>query len=387
VTPDDFLSWADVLPEPTLLATPAGRLLAANRAVRRLGVAPAELRDRPLDEVAADPPARVAAFLRACSRTTEFVPGALTVRAGGHPVPCRCEGAALRPPAGEPRPTRLLLRLVPKAAAAARFGAPAEQLAALSREVTRRRQVEQELREADRQKTEFLTTLAHELRNPLAPIVNSLHILQTPGIPAQTDAHARRVIGRQVGQMSRLVDDLVDVARLLRNALELRTERVDLAAVVARAVEAARPLAGASGLTLTVALPADPVWLDGDAARLAQVIGILLDNATKYTDPGGRIGLTATVRAAGGRQTVVELRVADTGIGISADALPRIFGAFVHEEQVPGRHVGGLGVGLTLVRRLVELHGGTVSARSAGPGRGSEFTVRLPLREEGRAVP
>ena len=238
-------------------------------------------------------------------------------------------------------------------------------------------QLYRELRDADRRKDEFLATLAHELRNPLAPIRNGLQILRLSGMENGMVADARAMMERQLSQMVRLVDDLLDVSRITRNKLDLRKQRVTLAAVVHSAVETSRPLIEQSRHTLSLTLPPGPVHIDADPVRLAQVFSNLLNNSAKYTEPGGRIWLTAEVS---GHEVAV--RVRDTGLGIPADALPRIFEMFSQVDRNMERAQGGLGIGLTLVRRLVEMHDGKVEARSDGPGRGSEFTVRLPLAAE-----
>jgi PAS domain S-box-containing protein len=239
-------------------------------------------------------------------------------------------------------------------------------------------QLYRELRDADRRKDEFLATLAHELRNPLAPIRNGLQVLRLSGTESTTVAEARSMMERQLSQMVRLVDDLLDVSRITRNKLDLRRHRVALAAVVQSAVETSRPLIEQSRHTLSLTLPPGPVHIDADPVRLAQVFSNLLNNSAKYTEPGGHIWLTAEVS-----DHEVAVRVRDTGLGIPAHALPRIFEMFSQVDRNMERAQGGLGIGLTLVRRLVEMHGGTVEARSEGPGKGSEFTVRLPLMKEG----
>ena len=231
-----------------------------------------------------------------------------------------------------------------------------------------------EARDADRRKDEFLATLAHELRNPLAPIRNSLQILKMPRVDAATVERSRDMMERQVHHLVRLVDDLLDVSRVMRGKIELRRERVELATVVARAVETVQPLIEAQGHELSVRLPPESLLLDADPVRLAQVVGNLLTNAAKYTEPNGRIWLTAE---RDGDEAV--LRVRDNGIGIAPDMLPRIFELFVQVDHASTKAQGGLGIGLTLVKNLVEMHGGTVEARSDGLGKGSEFVVRLPL--------
>jgi PAS domain S-box-containing protein len=235
--------------------------------------------------------------------------------------------------------------------------------------------LEAALREADRRKDEFLAVLAHELRNPLAPLRNGLQVLRLSADPAAQE-ETREMMDRQLAQMVRLIDDLLDVSRISRNKLELRKARLPLAAVVENAVETARPLLDAKGHSLAVTLPPEPVYLDADLTRLAQVFWNLLHNAAKYTDPGGRIELTA-----GREGGAVVVTVRDTGVGIPAPALPGLFTLFSQVDHSLERAEGGLGIGLALVKGLVEMHGGTVAARSAGPGQGSEFVVRLPVAE------
>jgi PAS domain S-box-containing protein len=259
-----------------------------------------------------------------------------------------------------------------------------ERMIGINMDVTRRREAEEslrqrteELQEADRRKDEFLAMLAHELRNPLAPLHNTLELLALQGDDPAAVAVAREVMERQVRQMVRLVDDLLDVSRITRGKIALRKAPVDLAAVVATAVDTSRPLIEARRHTLTISLPERPVRIEADAARLAQVLANLLNNAAKYTEVGGRIDLTAE-RADG----EIVLRVGDNGTGISPEMLPRIFDLFTQAESGLDRAQGGLGIGLTLARRLVEMHGGTVEAASDGPGRGSDFVVRLPVLTE-----
>jgi signal transduction histidine kinase/integral membrane sensor domain MASE1/ActR/RegA family two-component response regulator len=239
---------------------------------------------------------------------------------------------------------------------------------------TERKRAEEALMEADRRKDEFLAMLAHELRNPLAPVRNALHVLRSPAADADAAARARGVLERQVQHLTRLVDDLLDVSRVMRGRIELHKEPLDLGAAVARAVETVQPLMDARGHELTVELPAEPVPLEADLVRLAQVFANLLHNAAKYTEPGGDIRLSAAREDAG-----VVVRVRDNGVGIAADLLPHVFELFVQADRSIARSHGGLGIGLTVVRRLVEMHGGSVTAHSDGPDRGSEFVVRLPV--------
>ncbi len=242
------------------------------------------------------------------------------------------------------------------------------------RQANELRQLAADLSEADRRKDEFLATLAHELRNPLAPIRNGLQLMKLASGQAATVEQTRSMMERQLTQLVRLVDDLMDVSRISRDKLELRKGRVPLAAVLNSAVETSRPLIEQMGHELTVTLPKQPLIVDADMTRLAQVFLNLLNNAAKYCDRGGHIQLNVERQ---GSDVVVTVK--DTGIGIAADQLPRIFEIFTQVDRSLEKSQGGLGIGLTLVKRLVEMHGGSVEARSEGVGKGSEFVVRLPV--------
>jgi len=236
------------------------------------------------------------------------------------------------------------------------------------------RRLATELSEADRRKNEFLAMLAHELRNPLAPISNAARTLRLGGGDTEALRSASVMLERQVGQMARLVEDLLDMSRITRGKIELRKEHVELAPIIDQAVETVRSLQTSLGHDLTVTLPPHPIYLDADPTRLAQIVGNLLNNACKFTDEGGHISLTV---AQDGDHAVI--RVKDTGIGIAVEDLPRLFEMFAQVDTSLERSRGGLGIGLTLVKTLVEMHGGTVEVDSEGPGHGSEFAIRLPV--------
>jgi PAS domain S-box-containing protein len=236
------------------------------------------------------------------------------------------------------------------------------------------KQVAAALRDADRRKDEFLSILSHELRNPLAPIVMAIEILRSPDTTAPMFERARDVIGRQVDHLKRLVDDLLDVSRISRGTINVELTTLDLREVVARAAETSEPLIHAGKHELSIDLTEEPLLVRGDAVRLSQVVSNLLNNAAKYSHTPGSIRLTAQIE-----DNHAVLRVADTGLGIAADMLERVFDPFMRIDTSHNRPVDGLGLGLTLVKRLVELHSGRVEALSAGPGQGSEFVVRLPL--------
>jgi PAS domain S-box-containing protein len=241
-------------------------------------------------------------------------------------------------------------------------------------DVSRHVLARQALAEADRRKDEFLATLAHELRNPLAPIRNMLEVMKRADGNGPLMEQARTTMGRQLSHMVRLIDDLLDVSRISRGKVELKRERVELASVMSLAVEACRPLVDGARHEMKVILPQEPIYLNADPVRLAQVFGNILNNASKYTDPGGKIWLTAERQGSG-----VVVKVKDTGIGIPSDQLGGIFELFTQVDRTLERSQGGLGIGLTLVKQLVEMHGGTVTAHSDGAGQGSEFVVRLPI--------
>ena len=257
-------------------------------------------------------------------------------------------------------------------------------LATVSQDISERKRLEENLRraaddlsDADRRKNEFLAVLAHELRNPLAPISNAVQVLRlgasNPGVINATVP----MLERQVRQMVRLVDDLMDMSRISRGKIELRKERVELAAVVGQAVEATRATYQSMNHQLTLNLPAQPIYLQADPIRLAQVIGNLLNNACKFTDQGGQIALSASADG-----DLLVLRVRDTGVGIDAQQMPNIFDMFTQADSSLERSRDGLGIGLTLVKTLVEMHGGSVQAYSEGSGHGSEFVIRLPVASD-----
>ena len=245
-------------------------------------------------------------------------------------------------------------------------------------DITERKLVEEALKDADRRKNEFLAMLAHELRNPLAPIMHALHMMQMPDAQDYDAQWARDVIKRQTHQLNRLVDDLLDVSRITRGKVELRLENIELRSVIERAVETSQPAIDAGRHQLTIALPQEPIWLHADPIRLGQVFGNLLNNAAKYMEPGGQIWLTAERL-----EDRVAVRVRDAGIGMPPEMLPKIFDLFAQADRSLDRSQGGLGIGLSLVQSLVQMHGGTVRAFSEGPGKGSEFVVSLPVLSGG----
>lgn len=248
--------------------------------------------------------------------------------------------------------------------------------AKIARDISDRKRTEAALREADRRKTEFLALLGHELRNPLAAMVNGIQVLRLAGVRDDRSRGVLALIERQAHQMTRLLDDLLDISRITRGKIQLVKERLDLVELVRRTVEDARLGHADRGISLHLDLAPGPLWIDGDAVRLSQVVGNLLHNAYKFTDRGGAITVSVGRDADPGRAALV---VRDTGVGMTPETLRHVFEPFVQAGEAAGRGSGGLGLGLSLVKGLVELHGGTVAARSDGPGRGSELSVSLPL--------
>lgn len=253
----------------------------------------------------------------------------------------------------------------------------AERTAALERDLAERKRLEQALVAADRRKDEFLAVLAHELRNPLAPIRTAVDTMWLRPLEDETLRQCRDVIGRQIEHLTRLVDDLMDVSRITRGSIKLRREPVDVADIVRRAVETQRPVLDARRHQLTVDLPREPLIVEGDVTRLSEAVGNLLNNAAKYTEEKGRVSVR--VERAGGEAVV---RVKDSGLGIPPELLPSVFEMFTQIDHTLHRAQGGLGIGLALVRELTEMHGGRVEGYSEGLGKGSEFTLCLPLRPD-----
>jgi signal transduction histidine kinase/CheY-like chemotaxis protein len=252
----------------------------------------------------------------------------------------------------------------------------------LQQESDERRNAETALRLADKRKDEFLATLAHELRNPLAPMVNALTLMEMANAPPEALRNARAIIERQLSHMIRLVEDLLDVSRISRGKLTIRKELVELSGVMKSAVDTVRPLLAAKDQSLSISLPDQAVYLQADPVRLSQVFSNLLNNATKYTPPAGRISVAATVE-----DDVACVRITDSGKGISPATLPVMFDMFVQDEHTDLRGQPGLGVGLALAKRLIELHGGTIDADSEGRGHGSTFSVRMPVEAQPAHLP
>ncbi|MDP9122541.1 MAG: ATP-binding protein [Acidobacteriota bacterium] len=349
--------------EAVIVIDTNGRITYLNRAAEALAGKDAETaRNRPLDEIlpllrsdSRRPYTAASLLAEGCAGASRQRVLFMALDGTAHPLDCTCGQVA-----GSRGPQGAVLVL-----------ADAREQAHTERELERHAE---ELATADRRKDQFLAMMAHELRNPLAPIRNAVELMRQVDPPDTSWSASRDMVERQVKHLARLVDDLLDVSRITRGNIRLRKEEVDLAVGVLRAVDAARPLIAARGHELVLDLPSRPLLVEVDPTRLEQVVANLLDNAAKYTMPGGRIWLT--LEAAGG-EAVLSIR--DTGVGVPPDVLDRVFEPFVQSDGSLDRSEGGLGLGLTLVRSLVEMHGGNVEAHSSGLGQGSEFIVRLPL--------
>jgi PAS domain S-box-containing protein len=350
-----FRLAVEAAPAAMLMVDGRGTIVLVNALTERLlGYSRDELLGQPIDRLV--PPS-----LRA--RHAEFRSGFIA-EARARPMGAGRDLHALRKDGAE---VPVEIGLSPIDTAEGRFV-----LAAVT-DITARKDAERKVQEADRRKDEFLAMLAHELRNPLGAITSAAQLLKQLGPPEGNLRWARDVIDRQAAHLARIVDDLLDVSRISCGQVTVLREPMPLAEAIALAVETTRPLFESRRQTLTSFLPPDPIWLDADATRLAQVIGNLLSNASRYSAPGGVVSLS--VRGEGPEAVV---RVRDHGVGIAPEMLARVFDPFVQAERSPASAPGGLGLGLTLARRLIELHGGQIEARSAGLGQGSEFVVRLP---------
>jgi signal transduction histidine kinase len=379
----DILATIDLLPEPMLLVDVDGAILAANHALaQQLGLPRDALIHRQLDALVTESAAEVRDYLQRCAASGQFLLGALTLRLeGAASLRCRADGAAFRGSWQDARDRAVMLRLVPAAQRGSAFIALNEKIHQLNGEIARRkfiegalRKAEQATREADRRKDEFLATLAHELRNPLAPIRNAMQIMAVSNGDEARIANARAMVERQLKHMVRLIDDLMDVSRITQDRLELRRQRVALEEVIQIAIETCRPALERKRQQLRIESSCGAVHVDADITRLAQALSNLLDNSSKYSAPGADICIATSRQDS---DDYVDISVSDSGVGIPLEGQRQIFDMFVQLDQ-PGEREG-LGLGLTLVKRIVELHGGSVHVFSEGAGKGSTLRVRLAV--------
>lgn len=404
MTPKQFLEFARLLPEPMLLVAGNGQLLAANPAFfRMLGLPHQTLSGKTLFELVTDPRAKVKQYLRACSGSREMVLSSLTLSTNdGETCSCRFEGAVIRPWSPE-SPALILLRLKSRESASTRFTLLNQKIDELSKEIRQRQRMEQEraqllVREQkaraeaeiaraeaeklNQLKDEFLSIVSHELRTPLNAILGWSHLLRRKKVDPATLNRALETIERNTRAQVQLIDDLLDISRIATGKIRLNVQSVELLPVIEAAIDTVRLAADAKNIRLQSVLDSAVGPVLGDPERLQQIVWNLLSNAIKFTPKHGRVQVYLQQI-----NSHVEIVVADTGQGISAEFLPYVFERFRQGDSSITRSFGGLGLGLAIVRQLVELHGGTVHAESPGEGKGATFTVKLPLMAvEARAI-
>ncbi|WNN88268.1 ATP-binding protein [Gloeocapsopsis dulcis] len=395
VNPEQFLVFARLLPEPVLLISGNGQILAANPSFfKMLGLNRQILPEKMLFELVTNPPDQVKQYLRTCSSSREMVLGSLTLSANNGDCLCRCEGAVIRPWSPE-SPALILLRLKNRESASSRFTLLNKKIDELAKEIRQRQRVEEERAQLlvqeqkarteaenlNRLKDEFLSTVSHELRTPLNAILGWSHILRVKRVDEAMMNRALETIERNARSQAQLIDDLLDISRIITGKIRLNVQTIELLTVIETAMDTVRPAADAKNIRLQSVLDpaAGPVL--GDSERLQQIVWNLLSNGIKFTPKRGRVQVCLQRI-----NSHVEIIVADTGQGISAEFLPYVFERFRQADSSITRSFGGLGLGLAIVRQLVELHGGTVHAESPGEGQGAAFTVKLPLMAVGPTV-
>jgi len=389
MTPEQFLEFAKILPEPVLMIAGSGQILASNPAFSKmLGLNHQILQGKMLFEMVTDPDDKVKQYLRTCSSSREMVLGSLTFSANnGERRVCRCEGAVIQPWAPE-SPALIFVRLKNSESASSRFTLLNKKIDELAKEIQQRQRAEEEraqllvqeqkaraeAEKLNRLKDEFLSTVSHELRTPLNAILGWSHILRTNKIDEVRMNRALETIERNARSQAQLIEDLLDISRIITGKIRLNVQTVELLSVIEAVIDTVQPAADAKNIRLQSVIDpaAGPVL--GDSERLQQIVWNLLINAIKFTPKQGRVQVYLQRI-----NSHVEIVVADTGQGISAEFLPYVFERFRQADSSITRTIGGLGLGLAIVRQLVELHGGTVDAESPGEGQGATFTVKLPL--------
>ena len=393
MTPEQFLEFARPLPEAMLLIAGNGQILAVNPSFSKmLGLHRQLLQGKTIFDVVTDPADKVKQYLRACSSSREMVIGSLSLSANnGEACLCRCEGAVIRPWSPE-SPALIFLRLKNKESASSRFTLLNKKIDELAKEIRQRQRAEEErakllvqeqkaraeAEKLNRLKDEFLSTVSHELRTPLNAILGWSQILRTSKVDEARMNRALETIERNARSQAQLIDDLLDISRIITGKIRLNVQTVQLLPVIEAAIDTVRPAADAKNIRLQSVLDpaAGPVL--GDSERLQQIVWNLLTNAIKFTPKQGRVQICLQRI-----NSHIEIVVVDTGQGISAEFLPYVFERFRQADGSITRSFGGLGLGLAIVRQLVELHGGTVHAESPGEGQGATFTVKLPLMAVG----
>jgi signal transduction histidine kinase len=382
LTNKNFLELAKILPEPAILVAGDGRIIAANPPfLRILNADDSFLQNQTIFEFSTTSKPKLQVYLNNCSRSRQVIIGAIDLcNNGGQPIEFRCEGAVLEP-AKENSEAVIFLRLKPKESASSKFNILTQKIEQLNKEVVERQRAEmererlyREAQEASRLKDEFLATVSHELRTPLNAILGWARMIRMGNLDAPTFEKALETIERNALSQAQLIEDLLDVSRIITGKLRLDVRPIDLTKVIAAAVDSVRPTAENKRVRLQMIIDPRADIISGDAERLQQVIWNLLSNAIKFTPKGGRVQIRLE-RV----NSHVEIIVSDTGEGIEPEFLPYVFERFRQWDGTKSRQYGGLGLGLAIVRHLVELHGGSVHAYSGGAGKGSTFTIHLPM--------
>ncbi|MEP0926216.1 MULTISPECIES: ATP-binding protein [Cyanophyceae] len=389
MTPEQFLEVARILPEPILLIEGSGRILAANPAFSKLLGLPRQIsQGKTIFDLVTDPPDKVKQYLRNCSTSREIMLGSLSLTLNNEePCLCRCEGAVMRPWSPE-APALIFLRLQNRESTSSRFTLLNKKIDELAKEIRQRQRAEEdrakllmqeqnarmEAERLNRLKDEFLSTVSHELRTPLNAILGWSQILRANSADKARMNRALETIERNARSQAQLIDDLLDISRIITGKIRLNVQTVELLPVIEAAIDTVRPAADAKEIRLRSVLDPAAGPILGDAERLQQIVWNLLSNAIKFTPKRGRVQVYLQRI-----NSHVEIVVADTGQGISAEFLPHVFERFRQADGSTTRSFGGLGLGLAIVRQLVEVHGGTVHAESLGEGQGATFTVKLPL--------
>lgn len=389
MTPDQFLEFARPLPEPMFLVTGSGQILAANPSLTKmLGLNRQTLQQRTLFELVTEPVDKVKQYLHSCSSSREMVIGSLTFNANkGETCLYRCEGAVIQPWSPQ-SPALILLRLKNRESASSRFTLLNKKIDELAKEIRQRQLAEEErakllvqeqkaraeAEKLNRLKDEFLSTVSHELRTPLNAILGWSQLLRTSKADEITRNRALETIERNARSQAQLIDDLLDISRIITGKIRLNVQTVQLLSVIEAAIDTVRPAANAKSIRLQSILDSGAEPVLGDPERLQQIVWNLLSNAIKFTPKHGRVQIYLQRI-----NSHIEIVVTDTGQGISTEFIPYVFERFRQADSSITRSFGGLGLGLAIVRQLVELHGGTVQAESPGEGQGATFTVKLPI--------
>jgi signal transduction histidine kinase/CheY-like chemotaxis protein len=382
LTEESFAVIAKILPEPVALINSDGEILFANQHFEKFFRANGEsLSGKNLFDLTITQPDKLAAFLQNCSRSRQMLIGALRLRGeNGENSLCQCQGALLEP-AGDNKAAKIFLRLKPEESSSRQFALLTEKIDALNKEILERRRAEEknetlyrEAVEASRLKDEFLATLSHELRTPLNAVLGWARMLRTNSLDEAAFHRALETIERNARSQSQLIEDLLDVSRIITGKLRLDARPVEIASIIELAVDSVKPSADNKSIRLQTILDPRAGFISGDAERLQQAVWNLLSNAIKFTPKRGRIQIRLE-RV----NSHVEIIVSDTGKGISKEFLPFVFERFLQADASKSSKYGGLGLGLAITRHIVELHGGTVHAHSAGEEKGATFTIKLPL--------